>query len=37
MTPTVPYPLLLAAIAVTMVLRGLSLVGILKDISPVLK
>ncbi len=31
------YPLSLAAIAVTMVIRGLSLVSILKDINPVLK
>ena len=31
------FSLLLAAIAVTMVIRGLGLVGILKDISPVLE
>ena len=31
------FSLLLAAIAVTMVIRGLSLVGILKDINPVLE
>jgi len=31
------FSLLLAAIAVTMIIRGLGLVGILKDISPVLK